>query len=234
MPTGLLSLFSSFEPEARDFMESHFLAHTYPAATTIFSVGRPADAIYYIVRGFVSMTMAGAGGNAYTLAIKGPGATLGIPAVALRRDYETTAEVLSDAEIAVLPRRHFLYATEGDRQWCRFCRWVKRSVLRDFDHVACQIRYFALSPSAMPRLMALLLSAFSDNNPHLVALPGTRLPFALSQEAIGKAIAVSRETASRMLGDLKRKGVIRIKGGAIFIDDPGKLRKLLDLEMARN
>ena len=85
-----------------------------------------------------------------------------------------------------------------------------------------QARLLALAPSTRYKLAQLLLEWASEHGK--TEEEGVCVPFHMTHEEIGHIIGTSRETVSRLLSDLKRRRLIRIKGSSVYLVSRGKLR----------
>jgi CRP-like cAMP-binding protein len=86
-------------------------------------------------------------------------------------------------------------------------------------HVAVheQIRALALSDSVAEKLARLLLNCLKKAGRHTEQ--GIHLKLALTHAEIAQMIGVTRETVTRLLGELRSKGVIQLKGSNLVIRD---------------
>ncbi len=48
----------------------------------------------------------------------------------------------------------------------------------------------------------------------------------LSQESLGEAAGMTRETVNRLLAELQRNGLILVKGSAVHLLQPEELRRI--------
>ena len=87
-----------------------------------------------------------------------------------------------------------------------------------------QTRLLALAPGTQVKVAQFLL-AWAEQHGELVE-EGMRLAVHMTHEEIGESIGAARETVSRVLGDFKRKQLIRVRGGTIVILQPQQLRGL--------
>ncbi|MBI4466910.1 MAG: Crp/Fnr family transcriptional regulator [Acidobacteria bacterium] len=193
----------------------------YPAAAVLFVEGQPARGLFLICSGKVKLTASSPQGRSLIVRVAEPGEVLGLSAVISNADYEVSAQTLEPAQISFLPRPDFL----------RFLGSYGEVSVRVAEHLSMELRRayhqvarIALAPTARAKLAGLLLDwASQDSQP---APKGVRFHLRLTQEEIGELIGSSRETVSRLLNDLRRKGLIDIKGTLVTLPEPRKLEAL--------
>jgi CRP/FNR family transcriptional regulator len=88
------------------------------------------------------------------------------------------------------------------------------------------MRALALSDSAAEKLARLLLSWRRKNGNETDQ--AIRLKLSLTHGEIAQMIGVSRETVTRLLGELRSKGVIQLKGSNLLIKDMAALEDMLN------
>jgi len=92
-------------------------------------------------------------------------------------------------------------------------------------HDACnELRSLGLSHSAHEKLANLLLEWGSKNGE--AAKPEARLKLRLTHEEIAGMIGISRETVTRLLGEMKKRQIVESRGSTLVIHDPAALRKM--------
>ena len=87
-----------------------------------------------------------------------------------------------------------------------------------------QNRLLALAPTARARL-AWFLTRWADQHGHKTE-EGQRMVLNLSQEALGEAAGMTRETVNRLFTELQRSGLIRVAGSTVHMLQPDELRRI--------
>ncbi len=80
----------------------------YPRGTTLFREGHPAHNVFVLCNGRVRLAVCSESGRRMTLRIAGPGEILGLSASLSGRPHEMTAELLDNAQVALVKRRDLL------------------------------------------------------------------------------------------------------------------------------
>lgn len=87
------------------------------------------------------------------------------------------------------------------------------------------IRSIGLSHSVSEKLARLLLQWAPDGR----VVDGTiRLKLALTHEEMAQLIGTSRETVTRILSQLKKKGVLDLTGSTLIIKNKAALERMLE------
>jgi CRP/FNR family cyclic AMP-dependent transcriptional regulator len=92
-----------------------------------------------------------------------------------------------------------------------------RALSRDFQSVYRDIHELVLARSSAGKLARLLLSWTRPEGEKTER--ESRVPSSLTHEEMAQMIGASRETVTRLLGDLKKKELIRLDGSTLVIRD---------------
>ena len=151
-----------------------------------------------------------------------PGAGLGLSSVVIDRPYPATAETLSPCQIGFIPRLEFL----------RFLRSSPDVSIRVAKHLSMELhqawhqaRMVALAPDTQAKLAQFLVDQAGKHGQ--TAGDGLRIALNMTHEEIAKNIGASRESVSRILKEMRNRGVIKVNGGAIVILHPIELTNLM-------
>ncbi len=135
------------------------------------------------------------------------GDLLGLSAVLAGTPYEVTAETIEPIQMKVFRRDEFLHFlqhhVEGNQHAAESLNNEYLAALLD----ACRL---ALSNSIAGRVAHLLLQLASEAGTLENEQPEVHLP--LSHEDLAAVLGTSRESVTRVLNDLKRKGILDISG----------------------
>jgi CRP/FNR family transcriptional regulator, cyclic AMP receptor protein len=202
--------------------ELNQIKHTssYPEGAVVLMEGQAARGIYIVCQGRVKLMTNNADGKTLIVKIAGPGEVLGLQSVVADLPYELTAETLQPSQLAYVGREQFL----------RFLRAHSDACLRATQHLSedCQsayevIRSIGLCHSVAGKLARLLKQWSVEGR-----LSGgmVRMKMSLTHEELAQLIGSSRETVTRILGDLKRKGVVELSGATMTIRNQAALEAL--------
>ncbi len=193
----------------------------YPRGTVLFVEEELPRGLFILCSGSVKLGISSHTGHALSLRIAEPGEALGLGNVVANEPYVMRAETLSHCQISFIPKLQFLqlFRAHADLS-LNVSKHLNVELRKAYD----QTRLLALAPGTQVKVAQFLL-AWSDRQGEMVR-EGVSPAIHLTHEEIGESIGASRETVSRILGDFRRKQLIRIRGGTIVILQPQELRVL--------
>jgi CRP/FNR family nitrogen fixation transcriptional regulator len=190
-------------PEVRlRSLDSFSTTKTYCRNQEIYGQEQPAEAFYKVLSGTVRLCITRVDGRRQIIDLLLPDDVFGF---ASRGEYDYSAEAVeTNTRIAAYPRRRIEALAEGDPQVARvlheiMCRCVSRlqSQLRILGRITAREKVGSFLLEMADRL--------SDKPARKVILP-------ISRYDIADYLAISVETVSRSLTDLKQRGVIALVG----------------------
>jgi CRP/FNR family transcriptional regulator, cyclic AMP receptor protein len=196
-------------------------ASAYPEGAMIFVEGQTPRGVYVLCQGRAKLMSTNRDGKTFIMKIAQPGEILGLHAVVSGQPYELAIETLQPSQLAFIDRNDFLRFL---RQNPDACLHAAQQLSNDCASAYEVIRSIGLSHSVSEKLARLLLQWSSEAQP----VNGTiRLKLALTHEEMAQLIGSSRETVSRLLGDLKRQRVLELSGSTMLIRNKAALEKLV-------
>jgi CRP/FNR family transcriptional regulator, cyclic AMP receptor protein len=90
----------------------------YPRGTTLLSQGHPARGVVVLCQGRAKLSVCSESGSQLTLRIAGPGEVLGLSAALVGGIHEMTAQLLDNAQVAVIKRKDLLEFLHQHRDAC--------------------------------------------------------------------------------------------------------------------
>jgi CRP/FNR family nitrogen fixation transcriptional regulator len=176
-------------------------------AQEICSQGRPADHWYYIVSGAARRCVIRLDGRRQIVDLLLPGDLFGFSVL---DEYDSTIEAIAEGTVvAGYPRRRVEMLADSNPQLAREIRQVAFAAL---SRLQAQLLILG-RVTALEKVGSFILemvSRLSAGNSNSVALP-------MSRYDIADYLAVSVETVSRSLTDLKHRGVIKLAGTRIVM-----------------
>jgi len=190
-------------------LERFCRASTRRAGTTLFRQGDPADTFYLLAEGMVELRARPPGRRVYrTVELIGPSCTFGDESLFGQPSYLSSSRVLETARVLALSRPGFdrLAANRPD---------VALGVFRCAGSCLIKtIRRSAILTQAPAdvglRMLLEELTKGTDN--------GGPTPLRITHAQLAGVLHVSRETVSRMLGQLANEGAVEIGRGIIRIN----------------
>jgi CRP/FNR family transcriptional regulator, cyclic AMP receptor protein len=89
-----------------------------PRNTILFREGQPARGVFVLCEGRAKLTVCSQSGQRLTLHVAAPGEVLGLSAAFSGTNHEVTAEILDDAQVAMVKRKELLNLLREHREAC--------------------------------------------------------------------------------------------------------------------
>ena len=214
------NFFCSLSPESRRDLDAIKHTTSYPEGAIVFVEGQSARGVHVVCQGRAKLTTTSRDGKTLILRIAQPGEILGMHSVISNRPHEVTVETLQPCQLAFVAREDFLrfLKTHPDA-----CLQSAQHLSRDCRSAYNSIRSMGLSHSAIEKLARLLWEWTEGAKPVEGQI---RVKLALTHEEISQIVGISRETVTRLLGDLKRQQVTELKGSTLIVRNPAALQRL--------
>ncbi len=234
-PAGLFGNFVAgpFEQERAQYplpsrMSQSFLARlktsalttsTYPKGATLFEEGQKSCGFYVILEGRAKVFfMDAARDKSLILGFFGPGTTLGLEAALLGHEHISTAEIVTPAKVAFVNRADLLEHVSADAM---AALELARMMGEAWYFAVGKMRALDLAPSAEERLARFLLELGADSS-----AAGNFVMLDISQAALAQMLGLARETVTRLISSLKRRGILQWKRSGMIVQDWQSLEML--------
>ena len=204
-------LFCDLPREALMKLQAIKATSVYPKGTMLCLEGQPPRGVYVLCTGRAKLSTTSSEGKSIILRIAEPGEVLGLTAAVSNAPYEATVETLEPTQANFISQNDFSRFLQDFPE-------VGMKVAQQLTHnCKCaynEIRSLGLSNSVPEKIARLLLEwarhplKISDAK----KTPEIPIRVTLTQEEIAQLVGTSRETVSRVLGDFKKKGWLRVKG----------------------
>lgn len=198
------------------------IAHptTHPAGSVILVEGQTPRGVFVLCQGRVKLMSTNRDGKTFIMKIAEAGEILGLHAIVSGGTQELTVETLQPSQLAFISRADFLHFVKqhGDA-----CLHVAQQLSSDCHSAYEVIRSIGLSQSVKEKLARLLLHWSEAGRTNDGAI---RLTLALTHEEVAQLIGTSRETVTRILGELKKQRVVELKGATLIIRNQAALQHL--------
>jgi CRP/FNR family transcriptional regulator len=172
----------------------------------------------------VKLVTTAADGRSLLLRLVQPGEVLGLPeAVHGNTPFETTAIAAEPSLIAVIPRDKFIRFINSYPQ-----AGVALTVALSQQYKLAQLetKFLAFGETSTVRLARLLLEWAAEHGEP--ADGGIRIPLLMTHLELAQAIGTTRETVTRIVGNLTRAGVIERRVDGILVH---RLHELVHLAL---
>lgn len=222
-PHGKHGLFCALPSRELGELESRTHASPYRKGQVVFHEGNPPFGLFCVFSGALKVTKAGPAGREQTVRLARPGDLLGYRALFADEPYTGSAVALEDSILCFMPAEAVrLLLTECPA----FALAVIRKLWRDLKIAEEWVRDMALM-SARQRLAETLLMLQVTYG--VRSEEGVRLTLPLSRRELAQMAGLATETAIRLLGQLRARGLLLIRGREVTIRDPQALLRLSGL-----
>jgi CRP-like cAMP-binding protein len=206
-------IFSSLHEDELEKLEKLSFGKNYSKDEVIFFESDEGDALFLISTGKVKIAKISDEGKEVILAILGTGEFFGDMSLLDGEARSATVIAVEETEVLLIRRQEFHLLLKENPQIAIDLLAVLSSRLREADR---KIGTLALL-DVYGRLARMLLD-FAKLEGDL--LPDGKISFRRpTHQAIANMIGTSRETVTRTLGDLHRRGYIELSGKEIIIKD---------------
>ncbi len=181
---------------------------SYRRGSLLFSQGEDPTAVFFLEAGRVKWHKISEDGNAQTLQVIEAGEAVGLVALLDRHPYIASAEVLEDATVWALAMSDFdrIVMTHPEVALA-IMRLLGDGVRWLLEHV-----HAMTSRSAHERVISVLMRKAETADGGLRIIP-------LTHQEIAHLGGMARETVSRVLSDLQRRGAVRLARNAVVLVD---------------
>jgi CRP/FNR family transcriptional regulator len=195
---------------------------TYPGGALLFVEGQAPRGVYVLCSGKVKMSTTSRDGKVLILRIAEPGEVLGLSAVISGEPFEVTAETTEPCQVNFIDRAALLERIEKNGE---LGLRSSLALSREFQSAYRDIHDLVLARSSAGKLARLLLSWMPHKEKSTEA-GEVRIRPTLTHEEMAQMIGSSRETVTRLIGDLKKKELIRLDGSTLVIQNRTALEAL--------
>jgi len=214
-------LFCDLPASALQAFENIKYATAYPKGAVLFVEGQAPRGIFVLCKGRVKLSICAPDGKTLIVKIADPGEVLGLSASVSGKPYELTAETVDPCQVNFVKREDFLRFLKEHPD---ACFKVAEQLSEKYNTACHEVRSLGLSHSAGEKLARLLLEWSSRNGEASKNEP--RVKLALTHEEIAQMIGTSRETVTRLFGDLKKRQILQTKGSTLVIRNKAALKML--------
>lgn len=185
----------------------------------LFVEGQKPRGAFILCTGRVKLSITSREGKILILKIAEPGDVLGLSAVISGSTYELTAETAGPCQVNFVESATLKRMVQSSGEIGMHCAQI---LSREFQSAYRDIHDLVLARSSVGKLARLLLS-WTDG---MEKDREIRIHPSLTHEEMAQMIGSSRETVTRVLGDLKKKQFIRLEGSTLVIRNKNALEAL--------
>ena len=181
----------------------------YQKNRTVFSQGNPADAVFYIEKGKVKLTVLSARGKEAVVAILGNGDFFGEGCLAGQPLRIATAASITECSILRVQKETMIRMLHNEPAWSeRFMAYLLSRNVRIEEDLVDQL--FNSSEKRLARIL-LLLTRFGKDGQHQHVVPK------ISQETLAEMIGTTRSRVSFFMNKFRKLGFVDYNGGGLQV-----------------
>lgn len=194
----------------------------YPGGALLFVEGQAPRGVYVLCSGKVKLSTTSREGKVLILRIAQPGEVLGLSAVISGEPFEVTAETTEPCQVNFIDRVALIERIEKNGE---LGLRSSLALSREFQSAYRDIHDLVLARSSAGKLARLLLS-WTAHKERSGESGEIRIRPTLTHEEMAQMIGSSRETVTRLIGDLKKREWIRLDGSTLVIQNRTALEAL--------
>jgi len=211
-----LPLFVGLDPEALARITAGAEEVGLPSGTVIYRQGDPCKGLYVVVQGQVKLALQASQGAEKVVELIGPGGCIGETAIMRGCPHVLTAETIVETRLVHLSKAA---AQEELERTPVFARSLILSLSSRMHHLIeafedCMLR------SGTERVIGYLINRL----PAGANGGGETITLAVKKGIIASQLNLTQEHFSRILHELKLKGLIEVKGRSVRVADVARLR----------
>ena len=215
-------IFCNMAPEVITELDKLKFTSVYPKGSVLFVEQQEPRGVFILCSGRVKLTASSTEGKTLILKVVEPGEILGLSATILGRNYETTAETLEPCQVNFIKRDDFI---RWMNKSVEVCMHTAEALSAKYHDAQKEIRSLGLSQTASERLAKLLLNWCEERGEKNAK--GIRLKVLLTHGEIAQMVGTTRETITRLFGDLRKRKILEVKGSTVFVLDREQLENLV-------
>lgn len=212
-----IPIFSGLNLEELNQVSNIYISRKYKKGQIIFFEGEPGEAVYFVKEGKIKVYKSDAEGREYILHIFGPGNIFAETVLLGGDPYPANAEAVEDSVVGVIKNSDLeeLLKKNTDiafkimkilsNRLRESQEKLKNFVFRDtFDRTACALHKMSLEHGTKtPR--------------------GIEVELPITRTELASIVGNSRETVTRMLSEMRRKGIIDMDKQKIIVKNEREL-----------
>lgn len=213
-----VDIFRDLAPEEIEELGRRAPMRTVPAGAVIYTPADAGEVLFILKTGRVRLYRLSPDGKAFTVALLEAGTIFGEMALLGQGMHDSHAEALAPSVLCLMGRADVQELLLGDpRIALRITETLGQRLLEAEQRLAD----FALK--ALPQRLATLLASLAERQPPRLFRPGQR-EVHLTHEQLADLVGTHRETATKVLNELREAGLIELRRGRVIVLDVAALR----------
>ncbi|MBZ0113406.1 MAG: Crp/Fnr family transcriptional regulator [Thermoanaerobaculia bacterium] len=203
-----LGLFEGLPADSLDQLAEKLRRTVVPPGTQVMSAEQPGEAVYLILDGAVKVKLYTEDGSEVTLALLGPGDTVGEMSLLGHSDRCANVVTIEETTFLWMDRATFLSCTDSIPGLSHNLSRQLSERLRDAND---QIR--ALSTLDVTGRVAQRILLFAERYGRTNLDGSIRIRLPLTQTDIAEMVGASRERVNHVMGDLRKRELLTVSSG---------------------
>lgn len=218
-----VSVFQGLAEEQLQLVYDLVRLRNYRSGDFVFVQGEPGEALFFVVKGRVKITVMAPDGREKIIKVMEPGHVFGEVVLFDSGPYPASAQTMDDCQVGVL-RNKDLYKLLHEHTDLAIS--LLQLLAKRLKMTQRQLQDLALR-DVFTRVAQLLLELAESEG---IKLPcgSVQLTLRLTREEMAQLAATSRETLTRMLGELRQQGIIAVERNQVLIPSMARLREVID------
>ena len=213
-----ISAFSSLPDRVVQNLDSILTPSSRSTGEILYSQNEEPSGLHILFDGRVKLTAVVATGKTALLRISSEGDLLGLNAVLAQRPYLATARVLNDCQLGFIGREDLVSLMN---QHSELALGMVERLAVDCAEALTEMLFLRVTTSTLERVAMLLLRLSEAKD-----LRRQEVPVLYTHAEIAQMVGASRETVTRLLTKLERKGEISVSRSKLKILDQQALKKI--------
>lgn len=222
-PVRKLTIVSDLKGEDLLEFQRNVRKHKAKAGQLIYAEGEKCEALYIVMHGRVKLYYQGVDGKEQIVDIIGPGAVFGDISLSRNSRYDVSAEAYEDGVYCSIPLDYYHELIQTKPQ-------VAIRLLSELDGQLTKTRKIIRDLSlkrARQRMASIIFRLAKEDNEKIYDGVEVKLP--VTVQTLAYMSGLTQETASRVLGDLRREKILSLKNRRLKILKAEALVKISDM-----
>ncbi|MEN9938643.1 MAG: hypothetical protein RLZZ387_5222 [Chloroflexota bacterium] len=215
-------LLADLPPEQRAALARRISVAEYPVEHIFFAPDDPGDRVYLLQRGRVRLYKLSPEGRALTLMVLEPPAIFGEMALAEPSEHDSFAEAMTDCVVGTLGRESLQQVLRANPAISLRLMGVVSRRLRAMERKLADIAF-----KSVPQRLATVLLGLVDERGS-VGRGEAPAVVRYTHQQLAEMIGSYRETVTKVIGEFREAGLIRVEEDAIHLTDIGRLRQIVE------
>ncbi|HSY61569.1 MAG TPA: response regulator, partial [Cytophaga sp.] len=193
--------------------------NAYKKKQQLYAERKPANALFFIVRGRVKTFKTNDEGREFITGLHGGGEFLGYQNLLEGATYTESAVALDETEIHIIPAEEFFTVLSSSKEiLSKFIKMLSDNLMEKEERLL-QLAFNSVRKRVAESLLMLYSNFHNEGN-------DDGFTIALYREDLAGLAGASKETVIRTLSDFKDEGLVQIAGSKITILSLEKLQRM--------